>query len=835
MSGPGGGRALKKVDMPLGKLPRASLASSAVIQEKSAVNNLGVLYTGYLEKRNPVTGSYKQRFMVLTNEAVHWFKREEHYDLFGEERGHVGLGSILNIRVLDTDGNTFMLQSTDDSKRMFRCNTPTAAEEWVSAIRSAIKNFTTAAHPRKSVLSRRQSLSGINAMTFGEASSTSNDTSEVTVMLISLRSSTIEIVLSRNPQWDRMIKVPNVKKGDVVVISTSNGGNVTLTAEAMLAKADEGVDFEAAVQGVTLASSLRISINRDEGDNVGIIVPSKSSSSSSSSSKSEKSISSLSSTSSKKSTLNSTSGSSPSYFSIFAKTLGHIVKNKRNAFGLVLSSMILFVSFGTLRYLSPDTSLLFVFALLLATYSIYTAISEAVENSNNSVMGQDLIISIHGHSFTSPDAPINEPDDEIPKRFLDGCMGDLEEARRRWDITKHWREAEGINTILEEEQPHFKTIKLMYPHYHAGRGKQGHVVFYERPGDLEGAQLSARGIKTDQLIRHWLFMTEYQWQILCKGDDTAKSIAVLDVGTVKFGDLVGDNLAFVKRSVGYANVHYPERSFVIYIINAPTWFTFMWAVIKPMVHENTQKKVRILSKSQTLEGLQEHIDISQIPEYYGGKLKFGDDEKNDSCRWRSDEVVALNKFVEELNGRFTTTTHQPFDSHDDKHNLPPGRPGDNPSESSGSTHSRSYTTSTEGSSAKPRLSQTFSPSPPASPLSPTSPTSSSASSTSMGRSGLGSLTQKNTNTNTTSNSSTVGSPASTETPLRQIRVSRSPNGSNVDVTPGDPDVWSISSESTPGNHNPSSSNNSNNNSGTMTQKRIAPHSNRYRLMSTSNY
>ena len=56
--------------------------------------NLGVLYTAYLDKRNPITGAYKKRFVVLTHEAIHWFQRAEGYDLFGEERGHVSLGKM---------------------------------------------------------------------------------------------------------------------------------------------------------------------------------------------------------------------------------------------------------------------------------------------------------------------------------------------------------------------------------------------------------------------------------------------------------------------------------------------------------------------------------------------------------------------------------------------------------------------------------------------------------------------------------------------------------------------------------------------------------------------
>ena len=42
-----------------------------------AGHTLGVLYTGWLEKKNPVNGHYKQRFVVLTSEAIHWFKRAE--------------------------------------------------------------------------------------------------------------------------------------------------------------------------------------------------------------------------------------------------------------------------------------------------------------------------------------------------------------------------------------------------------------------------------------------------------------------------------------------------------------------------------------------------------------------------------------------------------------------------------------------------------------------------------------------------------------------------------------------------------------------------------------
>jgi hypothetical protein len=81
------------------------------------------------------------------------------------------------------------------------------------------------------------------------------------------------------------------------------------------------------------------------------------------------------------------------------------------------------------------------------------------------------------HQYTSPDAPIKEPNDDIPERFINGCDGDVREARRRWDITRKWRADEvrcvcdmflfillilkqNVDTILLEQQPHFGAIKV---------------------------------------------------------------------------------------------------------------------------------------------------------------------------------------------------------------------------------------------------------------------------------------------------------------------------------------------------------------------------------------
>ena len=154
----------------------------------------------------------------------------------------------------------------------------------------------------------------------------------------------------------------------------------------------------------------------------------------------------------------------------------------------------------------------------------------------------------------------------------------------------------------------------------------------------------------------------------CSTDHTDSPITydptrqVFDVQGVGVGDLVGDALAFLRRAAHLIQEHYVERSKVglvwfglvwfglvgvsglfmcgwrpnpgrgarppltalpqvIIIANCPSWFSLIWRIIKPLVNERTRRKVKIVSKSETLEAIKEFVDIENIPVEYGGKLR----------------------------------------------------------------------------------------------------------------------------------------------------------------------------------------------------------------------
>ena len=155
-----------------------------LLSNKHDDKSVGVLYTGFLEKKQDnFSGTYKKRFVVLTHEALHWFDRNDDDDLFGEERGKIKLNIIISVRILDEDANSFQIESIDKSKRVFRSNTPVMCEEWVSALKSTIKNL--GEYTKKKAAAMSSNTQDQKSPFFTGDDDDSNATPEVNVLLVS--------------------------------------------------------------------------------------------------------------------------------------------------------------------------------------------------------------------------------------------------------------------------------------------------------------------------------------------------------------------------------------------------------------------------------------------------------------------------------------------------------------------------------------------------------------------------------------------------------------------------------------------------------------------------
>jgi hypothetical protein len=205
---------------------------------------------------------------------------------------------------------------------------------------------------------------------------------------------------------------------------------------------------------------------------------------------------------------------------------------------------------------------------------------------------------------------------QVPSRFQRGC-GNPAEALRRWRLTLEWRREHHVNDILSEPQPHFGIIKQCYPHFIHGRSRQGHPVYYEQLGHIDIERLKSNGVSINALLRHYIFITEYMWNVVEPDDNFGQTVTILDVEGVGMSDLIGDALDFLTESSKVISSHYVERCRKIYVVNASYMFSFLWKMVMPLIHENTRQKVSILSASE-MNLLQEMIDPSELPVKYGG-------------------------------------------------------------------------------------------------------------------------------------------------------------------------------------------------------------------------
>jgi len=164
-------------------------------------------------------------------------------------------------------------------------------------------------------------------------------------------------------------------------------------------------------------------------------------------------------------------------------------------------------------------------------------------------------------------------------------------------------------------------------------------VYIERLGGVNINALKAGGVNTAELLRYYVKITEFAWRVLDTREE-GKLCTILDMRGVSLSDIGGDVKAFLTGAASVVSSHYVERSYKIFVIGVPRWFTLVWAIVKPFLHANTRKKVTILGSSFHDE-LLEHVAAEHLPPDFGG---------TDTCEFgTSPEELELLNHIKAVN------------------------------------------------------------------------------------------------------------------------------------------------------------------------------------------
>ncbi|CAN0366413.1 unnamed protein product, partial [Laminaria digitata] len=78
-----------------------------------------------------------------------------------------------------------------------------------------------------------------------------------------------------------------------------------------------------------------------------------------------------------------------------------------------------------------------------------------------------------------------ERGDKVPARYVRAFCGNEKHALERWESTQRWRKDNEVDSILNEPQPYFRDIRRYFPSHISGRSRGGHIVVYEKLGDVD--------------------------------------------------------------------------------------------------------------------------------------------------------------------------------------------------------------------------------------------------------------------------------------------------------------------------------------------------------------
>ncbi|RYH32724.1 hypothetical protein EON65_00050 [archaeon] len=214
-------------------------------------------------------------------------------------------------------------------------------------------------------------------------------------------------------------------------------------------------------------------------------------------------------------------------------------------------------------------------------------------------------------------------------RFLRARKFNVEQSMKMVREDVKWRLAENRLNLRRETAEEVLGCDLtqiynFFPTWIQGVDKQLRPVSYRKFGKFEIWNV-LKLTSMERLVRFHAWETEQALRGMYKGSQESgynieTFVLVIDAAGWGLRLATSDAYAFIKNMATTDSDHYPERLGNMLIINAPTVLSVAWKVVQGFLDPVTKKKVRILAKRSEWEPmLKQYIDVSQIPQQYGGE------------------------------------------------------------------------------------------------------------------------------------------------------------------------------------------------------------------------
>ena len=193
-----------------------------------------------------------------------------------------------------------------------------------------------------------------------------------------------------------------------------------------------------------------------------------------------------------------------------------------------------------------------------------------------------------------------------------------------------WRISYRADRMLphgSEDNKNLDRLWAYWPGRFMGADREGMPVWVERFGHVDPSSLLDT-VPDEDLIHFHLWIQEMIGQALRRANDAlpeeaqrkvCRHIAIMDLDSLGMKHYHSKGLDLLKQCIKLDESCYPERLSRLFVVNAPTVFRIIWAVVKPWLDPRTLAKISILGSDFTAD-LLAHIPHDQLPVAFGGGL-----------------------------------------------------------------------------------------------------------------------------------------------------------------------------------------------------------------------
>ncbi|CAM0875932.1 unnamed protein product [Alopecurus aequalis] len=208
------------------------------------------------------------------------------------------------------------------------------------------------------------------------------------------------------------------------------------------------------------------------------------------------------------------------------------------------------------------------------------------------------------------DPAAKEEDDFMLRRFLRARGHEIAKASAMFLKYLAWKRAAKPHGPITDDEVRNELVQEK--HYVQGHDRMGRPMLY-----LFGARHFVGKRDLDEFKRYIIYILDNTCTKLPVGQERYSS--VVDLRGVGYANC---DIRAMLASLDIVQNNYPERLGRVFLIHVPYVFMALWKMVYPFIDENTKKKFVFVADRDLDTMLRDAIDVSQLPEEFGGKLKL---------------------------------------------------------------------------------------------------------------------------------------------------------------------------------------------------------------------